>query len=155
MGADEGSALAQRGIVVLEKGLLANSGPFLTREGISFSERRAAKPTVDYQPLSPARRRSDRSLWLFTCTSSSQRAQSLSQSRRAGDGRALGRTPGRSSVLACNDAGTGVRDALRVRESAREGEWRERDARAFGLSLPPSAPAQELSPLQISNGNTG
>ena len=42
-----------------------------------------------------------------------------------------------------------------VRESAREGEWRERDARAFGLSRPPSAPAQELSPLQISNGNTG
>merc|ERR1711964_363151 len=40
------------------------------------------------------------------------------------------------------------------RESAREGEWRERGARAFGLSRPPSAPAQELSPLQISNGNT-
>ena len=42
-----------------------------------------------------------------------------------------------------------------VRESAREGEWRERDARAFGLSRPPSAPSQELSPLQISNVNTG
>ena len=42
-----------------------------------------------------------------------------------------------------------------VRESAREGEWRERDARAFGLSRPPSAPTQELCPLQISNGNTG
>merc|ERR1711964_514866 len=42
-----------------------------------------------------------------------------------------------------------------LRESAREGEWRERGARAFGLSRPPSAPSQELSPLQISNGNTG
>ena len=42
-----------------------------------------------------------------------------------------------------------------VREIAREGEWRERDARVFGLSRPPSAPARELSPIQISNGNTG